>query len=32
VLTTNETYLWSFEAHIFDNGQPSHGDDRKRLK
>ena len=26
------TYLWLFVAHIFDNGQASHGDDRQLLK
>ena len=29
VLTTSETYLWSFVTQIFYNGQPSHGGDRK---
>ena len=32
VFTTNGTYPWLFEAHIFDKGQPSHGVDRKLLK
>jgi hypothetical protein len=26
---TSGTYLWPFVTHIFHNGQPSHGDDRK---
>ena len=29
VLTTSGTYPWSFVAHIFHNGQPSDGGDRK---
>jgi hypothetical protein len=29
VLTTSETYPWSFGTQIFRNGQPSHGGDRK---
>jgi hypothetical protein len=29
VLTTRGTYPWSFVTHIFHNGQPSHGGDRK---
>jgi hypothetical protein len=29
VLTTSETYSWSFVTQIFYNGQPSHGGDRK---
>jgi hypothetical protein len=29
VFTTSETYPWSFVTHIFHNGQPSHGVDRK---
>jgi hypothetical protein len=29
VLTTSETYPWSFVTQIFNNGQPSHGGDRK---
>jgi hypothetical protein len=30
VLTTSETYLWSFVTQIFHNGQkPSHGGDHK---
>jgi len=29
VFTTSGTYPWSFLAHIFHNGQPSHGGDRK---
>ena len=32
VFTTAGTYLWSFVTHIFYNGQPSHGGDRKTLK
>ena len=29
MLTTSETYPWSFGTQIFCNGQPSHGGDRK---
>ena len=29
VLTTSGTYPWSFVTHIFHNGHPSHGGDRK---
>ena len=29
MFTTSGTYPWSFVTHIFHNGQPSHGDDRK---
>ena len=29
VLTTSGTYPWSFVTQIFQNGQPSHGGDRK---
>jgi len=29
VFTTSGTYPWSFVTHIFHNGQPSHGGDRK---
>ena len=29
MLTTSGTYPWSFVTHIFHNGQPSHGGDRK---
>jgi hypothetical protein len=32
VLTTSETYPWSFGTQIFRNGQPSHGGDRKILE
>jgi hypothetical protein len=32
VLTTSGTYPWSFVAHIFHNGQPSDGGDRKSSK
>ena len=31
VFTTSGTYPWSFVTHIFHNGRPSHGDDRKTL-
>jgi len=26
------TYPWSFVTHIFHNGQPSHGGDRKNFE
>ena len=29
MFTTSGTYPWSFVTHIFHNGQPSHGGDRK---
>ena len=29
VITTSGTYTWSFVTQIFQNGQPSHGGDRK---
>ena len=29
VLKTSGRYQWSFVTHIFHNGQPSHGGDRK---
>jgi hypothetical protein len=29
VFATSGTYPWSFVRHIFHNGQPSHGDNRK---
>jgi len=29
VFTTSGTYRWSFVTHIFHNGQPNHGGDRK---
>jgi hypothetical protein len=29
VFTTSGAYPWSFVTHIFYNGQPSHGGDRK---
>ena len=32
VFTTSETYPWSFVTHIFHNGQPSHGGDRKTFE
>jgi hypothetical protein len=32
VLTTGETYPWSFVTQIFHNGQPSHGGDRKTFE
>jgi hypothetical protein len=31
VLTTSGTYPWSFVTQIFNNGQPSHGGDRKTV-
>jgi len=31
VFTTSGTYQRSFVTQIFDNGQPSHGGDRKTL-
>ena len=32
VITTSGTYPWSFVTHIFHNGQPSHGGDRKTFE
>ena len=32
MLTTSETYPWSFGTQIFHNGQPSHGGDRKMFE
>ena len=32
VFTTSGTYSWSFVTHIFHNGQPSHGGDRKTFE
>ena len=29
MFTTSGTYPWSLVKHIFHNGQPNHGDDRK---
>jgi hypothetical protein len=29
VFTKSGTYSWSFVTHIFHNGQPSHGGNRK---
>jgi hypothetical protein len=31
VFTTSGTYPWSFVTHIFHSGQPSHGDDVRRI-
>jgi hypothetical protein len=32
VFTTSGTYPWSFVTHIFHNGQPCHGGDRKTFE
>ena len=32
VLTTSDTYPWSFMTQIFHSVQPSHGDDRKTFE
>jgi len=32
VFTTSGTYPWSFVTHIFHNGQPIHGGDRKSFE
>jgi hypothetical protein len=32
VFTTSGTYPWSFMTHIFHNGQPSRGGDRKTFE
>ena len=32
MITTNETYPWSFVTHIFRNGKSSHGSDRNSRK
>jgi len=32
VFTTSGTYPWSFVTHIFHNGQPSHGGNRKTFE
>ena len=32
VLTSSGTYTWSFVTQIFNNGQPSHGGDRKTFE
>ena len=32
VLTTSGTYSWSFVTHIFRNGLPRHGGDRKTFE
>ncbi len=32
VFTTRGSYPWSFVTHIFNNGQPSHGGDRKTFE
>ena len=32
MFSTSGTYQWSFLTQLFDNGQPSHGGDRKAIE